>query len=222
MKSLFSIFLFFFSLTYLPAAHAAEPDPLWIKVLDKRNAMKKWIANEVEVKFDYHGEQRSFKKQLVSWDQSTPVYKVSSSLPEGVAKKLTGKTLDPAKPFEKLLENIYSPDFAVSRQDKVIFNGKATTLFAANSGIAPRLRLNIWVDPESAAIYESELEIYMPLAMHVKTVARFQLDDLGRNLPLNTETEMEILIPFKGDKVRIRDSYSQWQENTHTKSAGSN
>jgi hypothetical protein len=70
--------------------------------------------------------------------------------------------------------------------------------------------LKIWADPASGSIQKRVLEMSMPLAFEGTITTLYQMEANSPSLPIESESKIDIKIPFKKAKLEMKDSYKNW------------
>lgn len=193
-------------------ASVADTDPLWSKVISQNNGIKKWAANEIEqtVVATKDGEASKtilIKKQFSGWEKNKANYVVTSITPPPADPSKTPKPFDLSELFSAMENEVFSTQAAVKRSDGQVLDGKTVVLFEI---LKSETLVKVWVDGNTGAIQKRLVELSVPLSFEGMLLTHYQINSSGQSLPKDTETKLNIKIPFKKAKVEIKDSYSNW------------
>ncbi|MBY0572072.1 MAG: hypothetical protein K2P84_00190 [Undibacterium sp.] len=196
------------------ASFADTPDPLWVKAIANIKSSKGWAAKQVELVMDVQKDDEKKHKvitqQLTGWEKDQPVYTVVSVVPALRDPANPPKVPDILSLFTKVLDKIYVDDAAVKRSDGVKLNGKTLSLFEINEGSLQKVVMKIWVNSETGLVHQQQLNVYMPLTVEANVQMTYDVENQGKNFLTSSETQMEILTPFKKAKGSIKTTYTQW------------
>lgn len=200
------------TLSYALPALATDVDPLWTKVIASNKEAKKWAAKDVEqvIHANKNGDPVktvTIKKQLSGWDKGKPQYTILSMNPPAKDGKEKPKAFDLAEMFEPMESEFFSPKAKVKRSDNQTYNGKPSVVFEVSESAGT---LKIWADPSNGLIQKRVLEMSMPLAFEGNITTFYQVDSSGTSLPSESESNIEVKIPFKKAKVQMKDIYANW------------
>jgi hypothetical protein len=195
--------------------HAAGVDPLWAKVVAQSAENKKWIAQDVEMAFEGNADGKEQKRkvhsQLTGWEKDKPQYKVIAMDPPADPAKPAGK--DGSDAIDKLSmgEEMIKIDAPVVRKDGQQLDGKPATMFVVEKSDGPMdMKMQVWVDPATGNIYKMQTHAHAMLMMDVQLTSIYKQHTSGISLPSKSDFKMEILIPFKGAKMKLVNTSSNW------------
>jgi hypothetical protein len=191
---------------------AADVDPLWSKVIAQNKEVKKWAAKEIEqtvtaTKDGDSSKTVNIKKQFSGWEKNKANYVIVSMTPPPSDGSKPPKAFDMAEMFDAIEAEVFSPQTAIKRSDGQVLNGKAVVLFEMSKS---ETQVKIWVDGNSGAIQKRIVEMSVPFTLEGSLLTNYQVNASGQSLPKDTETKLNIKIPFKKAKVEIKDTYSNW------------
>ncbi len=207
-----SICAAFFALSAFAPAFAADVDPLWAKVIASNKETKKWAAKDVEqlilaTKDGDPTKTITIKKQLSGWDKGKAQYTILSINPEPKDGNKKPAAFDLEEMFAPMEAEFFAPNAKFKRNDNQSLNGKPSVLFVVEQSGGT---LKLWADPASGIIQKRVLEMSMPMAFEGNVTTLYQLDSNGASLPIESESKIDIKIPFKKAKVEMKDRYSNW------------
>lgn len=206
------VFATFFVIHSFSVAIAADIDPLWTKVIASNNEAKKWVAKDIAqvIHATKDGDPTktvSIKKQLSGWEKGIAQYTITSVTPPPKDSNTKPASFDFEKMLAPLESELFSPAAKVKRSDNQVLNGKTYVMFEVSESSG---KLRVWVDPTSGHMQKRVLEMSMPLAFEGIITTLYQIDANGINLPVETESKIDIKIPFKKAKIDMKDSYMNW------------
>ncbi len=204
------------SLSLHAESHAQQADPLWLKIVAKLQAIQQLAPKDIETTMDIIAKEKTkrlyIQKQITSWDQQLPVHsnvKLIVIPPPDDSKK-EFKPFDVKEMMDMMVGEIFTPDAKVSRSDGVNLAGKTWTLFELKQGGMTKVSMRIWVQPETAMILQQEIEAYIPMGFDAKIQTQYELADSTANVPISTHSKGEVLIPFRGMKFSITETFRNW------------
>lgn len=201
-----------FVIAPIQASWAADVDPLWTKVIASHQETKKWIAKDVEqvIHATKDGDPTktiTIKKQFTGWEKGKAQYTVLSITPPPKDPSKKEVAFDLEEMFAPAEAGFFSPTAKFKRSDIQSLNGKPSVIFEITQSAGT---LKIWADPTTGLIQKRVLEMGMPLAFEGNITTLYQIDPKGTNLPTESESKIDIKIPFKKAKLEMKDSYMNW------------
>lgn len=216
MKRFFASLFFLAGLLSLQSASADEIDPLWAKVVAHHDAMKKWVAKNVEsqitaIKDDEAPKLITIQKEYKAWEKDKPAYTVLSITPPPKDASKSKQAFDLMELFKPMEEKIFNDKAAVKRGASQVVNGQTCASFDfTDSG----LKFKLLVDEKSGTFVKQVVELAMPFMFEGTVTTHYQATQNGLFLPSMNMIKLAILIPFKKGKMEMRDSYTNWFERT--------
>lgn len=201
-----------FVLAPVQASLAADADPLWTKVIASNQETKKWAAKDVEqlIHATKDGDPTktiTIKKQLSGWEKGKAQYTVLSITPPPKDASKKPVAFDLEEMFAPAEAEFFSPNAKFKRSDNQSLNGKPSVVFEITQSAGT---LRIWADPASGSIQKRVLEMSMPLAFEGTITTLYQMEANSPSLPIESESKIDIKIPFKKAKLEMKDSYMNW------------
>lgn len=213
---LFRIGLAFLTLLQLPAR--AE-DALWAKVSANALAAKQLAAGDIEMLVTAFNAgnpvgPRHFQSHLSHWVNGKPVYTMIEvdSLP-GTSKGKGRSSAEMMNAIVEMADSLLDPGSKMARTDGQQLDGKTWTVFRQeDTGVGRKMASKIWVDTDTACVHQIEADLHIALYGdgHLKT--SYAADAQGRCLPRLLEADIDFITPFKGGKMKLKQTSSNWVE----------
>ncbi|MES2297671.1 MAG: hypothetical protein V4582_11550 [Pseudomonadota bacterium] len=201
-------------LSLFASAHAEPADQLWNKTIAQVTAAKVFVAQDTELVVDGVKDGKDVKKRIKShlsgWDKEKPLYTVVEIEPKDDPSKPASKTPADGASFSEMTTEMFKPDAKVTRSDGQVLNGKTWTLFQMKKSDGPMdMTMKLWVDPATGSPHKMENHIHGTFMMDVQMNTSYTPQG-GTSVPTRTEMQIEVLIPFKGAKMHLVNSASNW------------
>jgi hypothetical protein len=196
------------------ASAQAAVDPLWSKVVEQAQQAKRWVPQDMELHIENDKDKPvRIKSHLQRWDNKQPVYESVQLEP----------VPDPAKPhnraggkmdeFSAMTDDMLTIDAVVKRRDGKLVDGQRRTEFTVEKSDGPMsATMQLWVDPDTGAIHEMQSHIHATFMIDVMMRTWYGAAAGGISLPAKTDFKLEVLIPFKGMKMHMLHTPSNWIE----------
>lgn len=204
------------SLSLHAESYAQQADPLWLKIVAKLQAIQQLAPKDIETTMDILAKEKTkrllVQKQITGWDQQLPVYSnlKLTVIPPLEDPKKEIKPFDVKKMMDMMVGEIFTPEAKVSRTDGVSLAGKMWTLFELKQSGMTSVSMKIWVHPETTMISQHEIEAHIPMGFDAKIQTQYELTDSTANMPVSTYSKGEVLIPFRGMKFSITETFRNW------------
>ena len=203
------------SLLLASPAQAQTIDPLWEKTVAQANAARKWVAQDTEfvVNARVKGEDKVIRTRshLAGWDGSKPHYDTTVIEPRPEAGKTPPDANMGSEGFALMADGLIKLDAPVKRQDGQVLDGKTWTVFRlAESQAVLDIKVSIWVDPVTGALHLVDSHVHGMLMMDMTMKTRYVAHAQAGVVPANIDIDMEVLIPFKGGKMHMVNTPTNW------------
>jgi hypothetical protein len=203
-------------LSLLCAAHsvtlAAQPDPLWEKVVQQYKATDNYAAKEIRQNVTLEKDQETrhsiIRLQLSGWKDTTPQYEVVSIEPAPKEKK---KPMNMDAMLKDAYQQVFSTAMQPKRSDNVRLGEQNATLFELDEGTLQKVSLQLWAEPATGKILQLKLQASMPMAFEASISTSYRPGPDGMSFPAQRKTAFEIHIPFKKAKGSFDETLSQWE-----------
>lgn len=213
MKYFFGQIFLGCSVLFTQTVSAQEPDALWLKTIANMKSVETWAAQDIELSLKTTqkavSKETKIRKTISSWDKDTPIYRNVSVTPALSDPKKASKSFGIEKIVNPAMREILSPEVYPKRSDQVMLGDKICSTFVVKQSGLPRFELKIWVQPDTGGIYQYTVDAYVPFGLDVKLKTIFKMED-GKNLPSQTATLADVLIPFSNIKVDMLENYEHW------------
>ncbi len=212
-------FLLRAGLMLLPAMAlpALASDALWLKTMESFKSSKQMVAGDIHTtstvtKGDAILGKSNVQSHLSGWDKALPVYATIELDPTpGASKEKAQNAANFMKTVIALEESMLVPDAKVTRSDGQKRDGRTWTVFQIeDASTGQKMLAKVWVDAESACIHQIDTDAHITLSLdaHIKT--SYLPDAQGHCLPGQSDTDMDILVPFMGMKMKSRRISANW------------
>jgi len=196
------------------SAHAS--DPLWNKAVAHSVEMSKWVAQDIESDIEaLDGDIFHLKStlHLNGWNKGKPQYAISQL---SIEPKMPNEKVPSPSDFDaiaRLADIVLSENFAVTRTDNQLRNGRLWTKFQwGTKKNAATGTYTAWVSPETGCLHELDSNIHVPLMADVNATSHYVKDEQERCLLKQVEMNITSLVPFQRGKVHIKKTPLTWIE----------
>ena len=212
-------------LSLLGAVHgitlAAQPDPLWEKVVQQYKAADNYAAKEIRQNITVEKDQETrhsvVRLQLSGWKDNTPEYEIFSIDPAPKEKK---KPMNMDAMLKDAYRQVFSTTAQPRRSDNVRLGEQNATLFELDEGSLQKVSLQLWAEPSTGRILQLKMQARMPMAFEASISTSYRPGPDGISFPAQRQTAFEIHIPFKKAKGSFDEALSQWEARPASASTG--
>lgn len=198
-------------------ASAQATDPMWRKTVERAQAAQLLVARETEVSASVskNGQPAStahFQSHLSGWAQGKAVYTTTElDVSPGAAKKNSQASSAMMNSIVEMEQSLLVPEAKVRRLDAQRLDGKSWTVFhVEDGGVGRKMAARIWVDAETACIHQVDTELHVALYIDAHVRTAYAPDAQGRCLPGKIDADIDIIVPFKGAKMKMTQSPTDW------------
>lgn len=200
----------FVGVCLLAPLHAENNDALWKSVTAQLDVSRQWAAGMIDISSDIDkgkGIQHvSATMRLSAWDKQKPVYSLVKAQPPE-AKSPDLKFLNAVT----AVANSMVEDETPTRTDGVSLEGVTCTVFETHfSQAMSKGAMKLWVDAASGKPRRMALSFHVPLMADGTVMTHYAAGAQGQMLPAAVDYDMDILIPFRKAKARLRLDSSAW------------
>ena len=198
-----------------------EPvDPLWAKTVALSQLAKKWVAKDIETlstaaKNGDPVTTATVQSHLSGWEKDQPVYTElqTDPAPDASNRKGPPKMAEMMKAVVGMQDKLLLLEAKVTRTDGQKLHGKTWTLFqTAGGGTGQTMAARIWVDPQTGCIHQSDTDVHVIMALDAHMKSAYEFDVQGRCMAKQIDADIEILVPFKGAKIKLKQTSANWIE----------
>lgn len=190
---------------------------MWRKTVERAQAAHLLVASEIDMNASISkgGQPASpahFQSHLSGWAQGKPVYTTTElDVLPGAAKKNGQAISTMMNSIVDTEQSLLVPEAKVRRVDAQRLDGKNWTVFHLEDGsVGRKMTARVWVDAETACIHQIDTDLHLALYMDARVKTAYAIDAQGRCLPGKIDADIEILVPFKGGKMKMTQSATDW------------